>query len=330
MREQLYFEDIEVGSDLPPQPKPVSTRKLVKYAGASRDFNEIHYDQESTAKTMWKQIIVQGMLKAGCMAQIATDFMGPNGLLLSMDCTYRAPDFANQTMTVRGHVISKNDAGDLCIVNCDATVENPQGETTTLGHFTVAVPSRNGRQAAYRPQPAIEYDKTGTVRGERWSLGDPDVWTAHIGEWWTPWVNEVERPWISAFADAVGDPNPLFRDADYASNTIRSRIVAPPTFVESLDADWRRFELDAEPMLEASRQRPSRTIGGGDGWCDFNWYADIHPGDVMSAYTRWTEPYEKTGRSGKLLFTTRESVIENQHGQIVSTSKRATVSVVSR
>ena len=328
MHEQTFFEDVEAGADLPPLPKPVSTRKLVKYAGASRDFNEIHYDQESTSKTMWGQIIVQGMLKAGCMAQLATDFMGPNGLLLRMDCTYRAPDFANQTMTVQGHVISKENTGDVGLVHCDATVENPEGQATTLGHFTVALPSRDGQKSAYPAQPTIEYDKTGMVKGERWSMGDPDVWTAHIGEWWLPWVSEVEQPWITAFSAAIGDPNPLYSDPDYASSTIREDVVAPPTFVESLDADWRRFELDTEPLLEASRRRPSRTMGGGDGWCDFNWYADIHPGDVMSAYTRWTEPYEKTGRSGKLLFTTRESVIENQHGQIVSTSKRATVSVV--
>ncbi len=171
MPEQLYFEDVEVGADLPPLPKPITTRKLVKYAGASRDFSEIHYDQESTAKTMWQQIIVQGMLKAGCMAQIATDFMGPDGLLLSMGCTYRAPDFANQTMTVRGRVVSKDDTGGVCLVSCDAWVENPQGKTTTPGHFTVALPSRDGRKAAYPAQPAVEYDRavqtSGSPKGRR-------------------------------------------------------------------------------------------------------------------------------------------------------------------
>ncbi|HJO81191.1 MAG TPA: MaoC family dehydratase N-terminal domain-containing protein, partial [SAR202 cluster bacterium] len=70
-------------------------------------------------------------------------------------------------------------------------------------------------------------------------------------------------------------------------------------------------------------------VGAGDGYCDFNFYTDIHPGDTISGYTRWTEPYEKTGRSGTLPMTTRESVIENQHGQIVSTSKRGTVHIIT-
>jgi hypothetical protein len=173
---------------------------------------------------------------------------------------------------------------------------------------------------------------TATSKGERLAYGYPDEWAAHIGEWWVPWVNQVERPWITAFADAVGDPNPLFRDEGYAAETIRGGIVSPPTFVEPMDCEWRRFELEAEPFVSGPRppreEGQPRTIGGSDGYCDYNWYADIHPGDVMSAYTRWTEPYEKTGRSGKLHFTTRESVIENQHGQIVSTSKRATVSII--
>jgi acyl dehydratase len=277
------------------------------------------------------------MLKAACIAQIATDFMGPNGLILKMGNTYRTPDFVNETMTVKGRVVSKDETGDACLVSCDAWIENPEGQTTAPGQFTVALPSRDGRVAAYPDQPAVEFDRTGTMKSERLANGDPDEWLRHIGEWWTPWVSAVEQPWITAFADAIGDPNPIFRDEEYAASTVRGGIVPPPTFVEPMDADWRRFELGAEevvageksifPMVTRERQRAA--VGARDGYCDFNFYADIHPGDTISGYTRWTEPYEKTGRSGTLLMTTRESVIENQHGQIVSTSKRGTVHIIT-
>ncbi|HAL46302.1 MAG: hypothetical protein FI707_01065 [SAR202 cluster bacterium] len=329
MANQMYFEDVEIGMELTPIPKPVTTRKLVKYSGSSRDFNEIHYDQESTAKTMWGNVIVQGMLKAGCLAHLATDFMGTEGFIHKLGCTYRAPDFVNQTFTVHGRVVSKDETPDGLLVACDAWVTNPEGQTTTPGQFTVALPSRDGRTASYPDQPPIPHDRSGTIKGERLRLGDPEVWKSHIGEWWTPWISQVERPWITAFADAIGDPNPIFREADYASNTIHGGIVAPPTFVEAMDADWRVFELEFEEELAALRSKPRSGGGGGggDGFCDYNFYADIHPGDTMSGYTRWTEPYEKTGRAGRLVFTTRESVIENQHGQVVSTAKRATVSV---
>ena len=167
MPEQLCFEDVEIGMELPPIPKPVTTRKLVKSAGASRDYGEGHYDQERMAKSRWGQIWVHGMLKAGCMAQIATDFMGPNGLLLKMGCAWRAPDFVNQTMTVHGRVVSKDETADGHLVPSDAWIENPEGQTTTPGQFTAALPTRDGRTAAYPAQPAIEYDRTGTMKGER-------------------------------------------------------------------------------------------------------------------------------------------------------------------
>ena len=336
MPEQTYFEDVEIGMELPSIPKPVTNRKLVKYAGASRDYSEAHYDLETTTRGKWGRIIVHGMLKAGCIAQMATDFMGPNGLVLKMGSTYRAPDFVNQTMTVRARVVGKEETEDACLVSCDAWIENPEGRTTTPGQFTVALPSQDGRAAAYPAPPIADHDRNGTIKGERLAYGDPGEWMKHIGEWWTPWVSQVERPWITAFADAVGDPNPLFRDEEYAAKTVRGGIVPPPTFVEPMDADWRRFEMDAEavvageksifPMVSIDRQRTA--VGAGDGFCDFQWYADIHPGDALSGYTRWTEPYEKTGRSGTLLMTTRESIIENQRGQIVSTSKRGTVHII--
>lgn len=328
MTKQMYFEDVEEGMELPSILKPITTRKLVKYAGASRDFSEIHYDQDFVGKTMWGQIIVQGMLKAGCIAHLATDFAGAEGLVLSMGCTYRAPDYANQTLVVRGLVVSKEESEGVGTVACDAWVENAEGHMTTPGQFVVALPSRDGRKVEYPAPPSIDLDRNSTLKGERLAFGGQDEIAAHIGEWWTPWVSEVAQPWITAFADAVGDPNPLFRDPEFAAKTVHQGVVAPPTFVEPLDADWRRFELGAESQLEESRRSQRQGGGGGDGWCDFNWYGDIHPGDVMKAYTRWTEPYEKTGRSGKLLFTTRETVTENQHGRIISTSKRATVSVI--
>ena len=50
----------------------------------------------------------------------------------------------------------------------------------------------------------------------------------------------------------------------------------------------------------------------------------------MSVYIRCTEPHEKTGRGGNPRSTARESVIENQHGQIASTSKRPEIRIMRR
>jgi len=43
-RNQLYWEDVEEGAELPPLAKTATTLMLVKWAGASSDFNPLHYD----------------------------------------------------------------------------------------------------------------------------------------------------------------------------------------------------------------------------------------------------------------------------------------------
>ena len=324
---QLYFEDVEVGMEVPSLSKRATTRQLVKYAGASRDFSEIHYDQERGSKSMWGRIIIHGMLKAGFLAQLATDFMGTEGLLLSLGCAYRAPDFPYENLSVRGRVVGKEAADGVCTVSCDAWVENEAGQTTTPGQFMVALPSRDGRKTAYPVPPAIEVDRNGTLKGER-LLAQEDAISAHFGVWWKPWVSEVGRTWIALFAEAIGDPNPLYRDQDYAADSPHGGLIAPPTFVEALAPYWRRFELEAEPVTGEEGQREQPGTGGGDGWCEFSWHKPVRPGDTITGFTRVTERYEKSGRRGKLVFTPRHTVLENQHGEVVSTSRRSNVRVV--
>ena len=45
MADQVYFEDVEEGTELPTLRKDPTTQQLVKYAGASGDYYQIHYDQ---------------------------------------------------------------------------------------------------------------------------------------------------------------------------------------------------------------------------------------------------------------------------------------------
>ena len=43
---QLYYEDVEVGTEITTLPKIATTRMLVQWAGASGDFNPLHYDED--------------------------------------------------------------------------------------------------------------------------------------------------------------------------------------------------------------------------------------------------------------------------------------------
>jgi acyl dehydratase len=72
----LYADDVQVGDELPELVKRPTTRQLVQYAGASGDYYEIHYDQHFAVHSGLKDgVIVHGLLTAGWLAQMMTDWL---------------------------------------------------------------------------------------------------------------------------------------------------------------------------------------------------------------------------------------------------------------
>ncbi|MGH2344023.1 MAG: MaoC family dehydratase N-terminal domain-containing protein [Chloroflexota bacterium] len=61
------------------------------------------------------------------------------------------------------------------------------------------------------------------------------MWQALIGARSTPTVNWIERGAVRRFAEAIGDPNPLYRDEDAARLSRYGGLIAPPTFPFTLD-----------------------------------------------------------------------------------------------
>lgn len=53
--------------------------------------------------------------------------------------------------------------------------------------------------------------------------------------WSAPVRNVVDAEAVRRFADAIGDPNPLWRDPVFAASTRHKRVQAPPTFVRTFD-----------------------------------------------------------------------------------------------
>ena len=56
----LYWEEIEEGMEIPPLEKQPTTQQLVKYAGASGDFYQIHYDTAFAQSTGLSGVIIHG------------------------------------------------------------------------------------------------------------------------------------------------------------------------------------------------------------------------------------------------------------------------------
>jgi acyl dehydratase len=141
---ELCFEDITVGQELPVLTKNPTSRQLVKWAGASGDYYEIHYDQAFALNNGLQGIIVHGRLKAAFLTQLVTDWMGSVGVVKKMSVRYRAIDFPGEPLTCRGRVSDKYWLNGEPWVELEVWTENRGSEKTTTGTFTVTLPSRTG------------------------------------------------------------------------------------------------------------------------------------------------------------------------------------------
>ena len=139
---KLYYEDVEVGAEIAPLVKQPTTRQLVRWAGASGDFNEFHYDKDVAQSAGLPGVIVHGLLKFQFLIQMLTDWIGVDGNLRKVSCRYRGMDFPGDTITCKGTVVNKFVDGDRHCLECEITLENQRGEQTTPGRAIVAVPSR--------------------------------------------------------------------------------------------------------------------------------------------------------------------------------------------
>jgi len=141
-RDQVYFEDVVEGQEIPSLIKHPTHRQLVMWAGASEDFYEIHYDSEFAKKNRLPGVVVHGRLKAAFLGQMLTDWISPDGVLKRFSCRYKGTDPADQDIFMKGSVTSTRSEGSEGLVDLDIWTEQPDGTRTTQGTATVSLPSR--------------------------------------------------------------------------------------------------------------------------------------------------------------------------------------------
>ncbi len=153
MAKQVYWEDVKVDGEVTPLPKVATRQMLVRWAGASGDFNPLHYDDAFAEASGVGKPIVHGALKRAWLVQLMTDWMGDQGTLKKFSCQYRGMDYPRlmksmgepqegETWWCKGKVTKKYVEDDEHYADCDIWVENGKGEVTTPGKATVVLPSK--------------------------------------------------------------------------------------------------------------------------------------------------------------------------------------------
>jgi acyl dehydratase len=124
---------------------------------------------------------------------------------------------------------------------------------------------------------------------------------------------QVTEDMMRAFALAIGETSPQYIDPEAAKQTACGGLVAPPIFYDV-------FRADQIPDPQVKFGKVAFNAGQR---CEF--YTPIRPGDTITMKTRITDVYEKTGRTGKMVFIVRETTYENQQGEKVAVVEQSQV-----
>jgi acyl dehydratase len=120
-----------------------------------------------------------------------------------------------------------------------------------------------------------------------------------------PYLVTAER--IASFCSVVGDHNPLYVDSEAAKAGPYRGIIAPPAFVAS-------FHYADNVFDQLPRFGGGRLMSG----IDFELEAPIRAGDSIRVSSEVKEIYEKTGRTGTMVFVVVRSTLTNQNGEVVA------------
>ncbi len=141
---KLYFEDVQVGAALPTLVKsPVTHLQLVRYAGASGDFNPLHTDPEVGKSIGTGGIIAHGMLIMGFVGQLLSDYVGPEALR-KFAVRFKGMTHLEDVITVSGTVTQKYEADGEGRIAGKVQAIDQHGDLKVSATFVAALPRRAG------------------------------------------------------------------------------------------------------------------------------------------------------------------------------------------
>ena len=134
---------VDVGDEIPAREFPVGRADLVRYAGASGDFNPIHWNERFAKSVGLPDVIAHGMFTMATAVRVVTDWAGDPGAVVEYGVRFTrpvvVPDPDGAVVTVRGTVREVRDDG-LVEVDLTATVD---GQTVLAKARAVVRPSRS-------------------------------------------------------------------------------------------------------------------------------------------------------------------------------------------
>jgi acyl dehydratase len=123
---QPTYDSVAVGDTLPPRTFPLTRLDLVRYAGASGDFNVIHWNQRIATSVGLPDVIAHGMLTMATAARLVTDWATDPGAVVQYGVRFTnlvvvPDDDRGAELEVSGVVSGRDDQARTVTVDLTAT-----------------------------------------------------------------------------------------------------------------------------------------------------------------------------------------------------------------
>jgi len=107
---------VSVGDELPPLTVRVTREDLIRYAGASLDFNPIHWNERVAREVGLPDVIAHGMLTMAFAARVVTEWLGDPGAVLEYGVRFTRPvvvpdNTEGARVELSGRVAERDDDG---------------------------------------------------------------------------------------------------------------------------------------------------------------------------------------------------------------------------
>jgi acyl dehydratase len=135
-----------------------------------------------------------------------------------------------------------------------------------------------------------------------------------------PTVYEVEKGAIRRYADAVGDNNPLYRNAEYASDSRYASIIAPPGFFGWPVGDIPMGAGIAKAITAAMNAGYFRILDAGK---SYEFFLPVRAGDTLVGSPQIADITEREGKSGPMFIISFTTTFRNQNGNVVANASQS-------
>jgi len=138
----IAYAGVEAGYEIPAVDYPVTRLGLVKYCGASGDFNVIHWNERIARSLGLPDVIAHGMFTMAQAGRFVTDWAGPGAVVLEFGVRFSSPvmvpdDDAGAMIAVSGQVEEKLDGNRVALA---LTVRSGGTKVLTRARAVVRLP----------------------------------------------------------------------------------------------------------------------------------------------------------------------------------------------